>query len=399
MRISKPEITQENGNSIYQVGVDSALGIKTLWYSLHNSFSDLLTHSSDAPLVALLIPAMLMGEDIHIDGTISERLFYNLLRPLQRLLRHVIPSLNEVEIYPENLKCDQLNSALGVATGFSGGIDSYCVLADHVYSDIPESFKVTHLLFNNVGSHTVHVGSHTIGGERLFRERYERLLPVVERIGLPFLIINSNLDIFYGGKIRFQQTHTLRNASVALLLQRGVGRFMYASTFDYSKSFVGSTYDLAYSDTITLPLLSTDAIDIFSVGSEYTRVQKTLRVAELSETYETLDICVNPNNTSGYTNCGKCWKCLRTLTTLEIAGYIERYSSQFDLNAYRTRRNTYFATLIGSHDPLIQEIVKFAEDINYSFPISSRFIGRSGILPVMSLSKRTLRKIRHLFSR
>lgn len=166
------------------------------------------------------------------------------------------------------------NSASGVAIGFSGGIDSYCALADHYYSDIPERFKITHLLFNNVGSHGT-------DGERLFRKRFERLAPSAERIGLPLLMINSNLDSFMPKNLGFQKTHTMRNASVAHLLQGGIGRYMYTSTYKYSDMFIGPTYDTAYSDLATLPLLSTDTLDAFSVGSEYSRVQKTLRVAEL----------------------------------------------------------------------------------------------------------------------
>lgn len=309
-------------------------------------------------------------------------------------MRHIIPSLNQVSIYPENVICEQGKSASGVATGFSGGIDSYCALADHYFSDIPKRFKVTHLLFNNVGSH----GS---GGEQLFRKRFERLIPTAELIGLPFLRIDSNLDLFYGNKLEFQQTHTLRNVSVALLLQGGVGRYLYASTYKYSDAFVGSTYDTAYSDLITLPLLSTDTLDAFSVGSEYSRVQKTLRVAELPVSYGTLDVCVNANNSSSYTNCSECWKCLRTLTTLEIAGYLERYSDSFDLNIYKSQRKAYFATLLGSHDPLLQEVVELANERNYSFPLSSRLVyySYSGLSPIMSFSKRGLRKLNHLTRR
>jgi len=389
MKISKPQIVQENKLIIYRVGVESIKGNETLWYSLHESFGDFLSNSCDAPLVALLLPAMAIGEDIHINGMISERLLYNLSGPFQRLLQHVIPSLRHVKIHPEGVWRGKADPAPGVATGFSGGIDSYCVLADHYYSNILEQFKVTHLLFNNVGSH----GS---GGERLFRERYNRLLPVAELLGLPFLIINSNLDSFYGKRLGFQQTHTLRNASVALLLQGGIGRYMYASGFNYSDAFVGPTYDIAHSDTITLPLLSTDTLDAFSVGSEYTRVEKTLHVAEVHESYRTLDVCVNAHNTGGYTNCSMCWKCLRTLVTFEIAGYLDRYSTSFDLNAYKSQRNKYLAKLLGSHDPLLRELVQFAKERNFSFPISSRGINATGFYQMARLSYRVMRKLKHL---
>lgn len=369
--------------------MESSSGNETLWYSLHEACADLLSNKSDAPLIALLMPAMASGEDIYISGVVSERLIYNLSGPIQNVLQRIIPSLQRVNIYPEEVCPDQRNRPPGVATGFSGGIDSFCILADHHHSDITDQFRITHLLFNNVGSH----GS---GGERLFKERYKRLVPAANLLGLPFLMINSNVDSFYSKQLGYKQTHTLRNVSVALLLQEGIGRYMYASAYGYSEIFIGPTYSLGYSDAITLPLLSTDTLDAFSVGSEYSRVEKTLRVVEAPESHRMLDICVNVNNASGFTNCSTCWKCLRTLATLEIGGHLEHYSSCFDLDAYKGKRIDYFTTLLGSHDPLLKEIVQYAKDRNYPFPVYSRVKHTFRIEPITRSSKRVWRKLKHL---
>ncbi len=210
-------------------------------------------------------------------------------------------------------------------------------------------------------------------------------------------MINSNLDLFYDKSLGFQKKHTMRNASVALL-QGCIGRYMYASLYKYSDVFIGPTYDAAYSDLATLPLLSTDTLDAFSVGSEYSRVQKTLRVAELPDSYGTLDVCVN-DSLSGYVNCSKCWKCLRKLATLEIAGCLDRYSDSFNIYVYKSQRKAYFATLFGSHDPLLREIEELANERNYTFPISSRFLHYSRFFPIMSFSKRGLRKLKDLARR
>ncbi len=386
MRISKPEIVRENRRVVQRTRVQWARGDAGLWYSLDESFSELVSSSSDAALAALLIPAMAAGEDIEVAGTISERLLYNLSRPLQRVFRHVIPALRPVAIRADEVAGGRASPAAGVATGFSGGIDSYCVLADHHYStEVPARFKVSHLLFNNVGSHAT--------GEPLFEQRHERLRPAVERLGLPFVVVNSNLSSFYDEDFSFQQTHTPRNASVALLLQGGIGRFLYASAYAYPDAFVGPSYDMAYSDTVTLPLLSTESLDAFSVGSEYTRVEKTLRVAELPDSHATLDVCANAQYAGGYANCSTCWKCLRTLATLEIAGRLERYTASFDLDAYRRHRREYFSTLLASRDPLLREIVEFAAQRGYSLPISSRLAHATRVDRVAGLAKRVVRKL------
>ncbi len=385
MKIGKPQFRQENNKIFYQVVVESTEGAQVLWYSLDEAFSHLISEACDAALVALLIPAMAIGEDIYVKGLISEKLLYNLSGPIQKILQIIIPTLKKVKIYAEEVTTT-CGRAPGVATGFSGGIDSYCVLADHHYAnDVPGSFKLSHLLFNNVGSHGK-------GGEPLFEERYKRLLPVTKKIGLPFVMVNSNLGTFYGGGLHFQQTHTLRNASVSLLLQGGVGRFMYASAVDYTKVFVGKTNCIAYSDTVTLPLLSTESIAAISVSSEYSRIEKTLRVTEVSDSFDSLDVCVNDyKSDDGYINCSTCWKCLRTLAALDVAGALSNYSKVFNLNDYEKIRNSYLANLPGNHDPLVREIYTYAKERNWQFPLSARFIHFLKLQPALELSKR-LRK-------
>lgn len=358
MRIGRPEITRQNGEIIYCVHVQFAKGVSTLWYRLGEQFEDLVTDFSDSPLVALLIPAMLNGEDIYITGTISEKLHYNLSGSYQKLLQLIIPSLHRIRIYPNDVQSGVTHGS-GVATGFSGGIDSFCVLADHYYSDIQKGFKLTHLLFNNVGSHC--------GGEKQFDERCARLKPFVDRIGLPFIKINSNVSAFYRKDFDFLQTHTPRNVSAALLIQKGIRRYMYASGYDYTNTFVGITDDIAYSDTITLPILSTEILDIFSSGSEYTRVEKTLRVANIPDSYSTLDVCIIDKGR----NCSTCHKCMRTLVTLDIAGFLDRYSSSFDLNTYKRKRSVYFGKVLKSNEPLLHEIAQFAKQRGFLFPRSS----------------------------
>lgn len=365
MKISKPQIISKNEQVFYRVNVESVKGKETLWYSLDQSFGDLVSTSCDAALVALLIPAMANGEDIQVEGPLSERLFINLAKRYQVLLQRILPTLKQVKINAKDISSGHVSRATGVATGFSGGIDSYCALADYYFADVSHGFKITHLLFNNVGS-------HGRGGEQLFQERYKRLLPITESLGLPFLLINSNLPSFYDKEMAFQKTASARNVSVALLLQRGIGRYMYASSNHYNNLYNYEELD-AY-DTVILPLLSTESLDAFSIGSEYTRVEKTTKVAEIPESYRSLDVCANPFNTSGYINCSTCYKCRRTLATLEIAGLLERYSGVFDNDAYRKSKPFYFATLPTHRSALARELMQFARQRNYSQPILSHLI-------------------------
>lgn len=361
MKISKPRILENQKTVSYTVDVEYKNNISQLWYRLPKEYSHFVSNSSDAPLVALLIPAMAAGEDIYLDGTVSNKLLFNLSTSYQALLQHIIPWLARINIHPQGSYSQESTSGY-VATGFSAGVDSFCTVADHIYGGVQDGYKLSHFLFHNVGSH-----GNGAKGEQLFWDRFNKLYSVTSEMGIPFIWINSNLDSFYSDQLYFQQTHTPRNVSVSLLLQKGISKYLYSSTFTYPQLFVGRTYDTAYTDPIGLPLLSNENLEAISVGSHYSRFEKTNRVSKVSISYYSLDVCVEGNMVG---NCSKCWKCLRTLLTLEILGSLELYSKCFDLNVYEKHRTDFIVKVLRSKDPLLREIIHFAHTRNFIIPLN-----------------------------
>lgn len=387
MIISEPTISQKGEKVFYRTQVTATSGKRDLWYSVDKKYGDMLSDSADAALLALLFPAMVRGENIEIKASISERLYYNLSKSAQVVLQSIFPKLHKINIKPRELS-DSHQQSQGVATGFSGGIDSFCVLADHYYSDsVPDGFRLTHLLFNNVGSHGA-------GGESLFNKRFSRLQSLAEKIGLPILAINSNMDSFYYDLgYAFVDTHTPRNVSVAHLLKGGIGRYYYASTHDYT-AIGTSGGKMPQCEPFLLPLFSTKTMDVIASGSEYTRVEKTLKVAEIEDSYDLLDICIKAKQAEKVdaVNCSTCSKCMRTLLTLEIAGLLDRYDRMFDLELYRSQRYKFIATILENEDPLslTDDILSFVEQRNFQLPLSSRFYGYTGLHKLFPYYERAL---------
>lgn len=363
MRIGKPRIVEEGDLVRLSACVEYGHEKQDLWYSVERPFAELLCgEAADPFVVGLLLPAMYSGEEVVVEGEMSEKLYCSLQRGFQAVVCTIMPSLRSVVIRPNTIQPAR-GIGEGVATGFSGGVDSFCVLADYWYSPPCPAFRITHLLYHNVGSHGVR-------GRELFTERFERLRPFAEELGLPFVAVDSNLDEFYKvTRLSFQQTHTVRNVSAALALQGGIGKYLYASAFAYPLCFVGKTYDIAYADPILLPLLSTEVLEPISVGGEYSRVEKTLRVANIPDSYLWLDVCARGTNAG---NCSTCWKCLRTELTLEIAGKLDLYRRVFDLRGYQRRRAYYIGQVLSKHDPLVLEIRDFAKANDFRFPLRSR---------------------------
>lgn len=374
MIISQPRLKKENGIIRYCVTIEDKYKSRDLWYSVDECHRTLLTEKLDAFLIGLIIPAMFSGEDIYIKGKVSRKLLHNAHGPLQEMLKVIIPSLQSIKIEAQEVVTSCNTKDSGVATGFSAGIDSFSVLADYYYSN-NDFNNLTHLLFNNVGSHGK-------GGDELFNNRFNKLKKITNIIGLPLIKVNSNLDSFYNETLYFKQTHTLRNASVALLLQNGISSFMYASAYHFKDCTINKSNDTSKSDPISLPLMSTNDMDLISVGNEYTRADKTKMVSQISDSYEFLDVCISHRDRK-FINCGKCSKCLRTLVTLEIYGALIKYSKVFDINAYRKKRTIYLMLLLGKRDPMSLEILELAKTNNFSFPVislSGYYLGISHLL-------------------
>jgi hypothetical protein len=264
----------------------------------------------------------------------------------------------------------------GVATGFSAGVDSFAVLAEHHFASVAPRLRLTHLAFFNVGA----MGSGDSGRNEFERLR-ESLVPVTDRIGLPFVAVDSNLDDFYP-EMLFVQSHGPRNLAAAALLQGGISRYYMAGSFAYPHIGVHSAGTSAQADPIATPLLVNRQFHPISHGDRLSRTQKTLLIAELPVARESLTVCtgVAPDGR----NCSTCHKCLRTALTLEIAGHLDAFSERFDLDAYRDVRGRFVDRVLTMDEPYHLEIRELANRIGYPLP-SAR----------SALVRRAVRGLRH----
>jgi hypothetical protein len=364
---------QHNGCVKLQAQVEYENKNNLLWYTFDDSVAEYLTDEvHDGFLVGLLPLAMKTGEDIIVKGAISERLFYNLSNYYVEILTRIIPSFKKVKIIPESLSDgSRIPSQGGVITGFSAGIDSFCTIYDHFLESTPSNYKITHLLFNNVGSHGEF---DAIKAESVFLSRYELIKGFAKESKLPFIRVNSNLSDLL--KMNFQQTHVPRNVSSVLMLQKLIGKYYYASTYRYEDSFVGKTYDMAYSDPFAVHLLSTEKLECISSGCQHSRVVKTERVSNVPSSRDWLNVCVSPKEDGS--NCSTCWKCNRTLITFEILGVIDSYKNVFDLGKWKWSKKWYIPEVIlnsKNKDPLVAEIRLLARNKNYTFTWKQKVFG------------------------
>ncbi|WP_173921750.1 hypothetical protein [Agromyces sp. Marseille-P2726] len=371
MRIGPPKMTKSGDRIRWAVVVDGKSELpEQLWFEVSDSHEGLITERADPAVIGLLIPAMLHGESIEIDGQVTDELLHSLTHGYQQILATVLSRVREISIDAHSV-LRPAPPAAGVATGFSAGVDSFAVLAEHHYSPVPPGLRLTHLTLFNVGA----TGSGN-AGRRDFERLHELLSPTTEQIGLPLVAVDSNLDDFYPSNF-FRQSHGPRNLAAAALLMGGIGRYLAAGSYAFRDLGVFASPTTGHADSIATPLLVNSQFHPSSHGDRLTRAQKTVLIAGIPAARQSLNVCTwLPAHGR---NCSTCYKCLRTQLTLEIAGQLDAYSERFDLDAYRAVRGKFIDRVITINEPYHIEIREFAADLGYSLPSGwSAVVRRAG---------------------
>lgn len=353
-------------------------GEEELWFSLPNKYDGYICKDQmDGFLVGMLYPAMHYGENIYIDGRISEKLIFNLNNYVIPLLLSFSESLKKIKVTARETSIRRFNGE-GVGMGFSAGIDSFCTFYDrHVLEGMP-AYKINSLLFFNVGSHGdwLHTES-TEYTKNKFRTRYLEIKKFTDEINIDFIDIDSNLHFYHHWW--HSNSHSLKAASAILLLQRYYSKYYYpsagldyAGTLSFSENY--RNFDIgAYCDPILLPLLSTESLDFISDGCAYTRSQKLLHILNYEPVSRYLNVCVG--DVDQWANCSTCGKCLRTLLTLDITDNLNKFYKIFDVNKYKGKRDSYIKSQIeeAATDPFASDNINLAKKLGFKLP-SIRYV-------------------------
>lgn len=363
LTIHHPEIVETNVGAKLQAAFEVDGKREILWYEVESKYQEYLTvERSDAFVVGLFLLAFEKGYDIHVLGSISERLYYTLnmyLLPLTAEVR----SFKSIKIHCDNIESEPLPTAGGVGTGLSCGVDSFSTIASHLSEDCPDDFKITHFTFYNVGSNGM------LGGEKarsLFKKRLEVVKACAEEIGKDLITIDSNLSEVL--QMNFYETHSYRNVSATLVLQKLFGVYYYSSAYAL-KYFELKPKSCGHYDIFNMNMLSTGSTEFFSTNPYETRVDKTRLISEYKPAAKHLNVCTVSSD-----NCGGCEKCVRTLLTLEIQGKFNEFSPVFNLDNYNKRREKYIAKILSykESDDYMKEIYDEMVSLDFKIPTYSR---------------------------
>lgn len=256
-----------------------------------------LSLNDNVKLVSNVFPCMEKGLSLPFGSNTSHRLLNNLV-DLQDILTSWEPKLSRTNLPEEKPTSSNNIPSKGVATFFSGGLDSFYTLVKHK----PE---ITHLIF-------VHGFDIALSNQKLLTASSDNIKKIAEKFGIELIEVETNLGDVYKSIVKWQLAHGAALATIGHLLSNHLSKIYIPSSFTYSDLFPWGTHP------ILDPLWGSENLSFKNDGGEATRVEKSKLVATEDVALDTLRVCYK--QVDGKYNCGKCEKCIRTLLNFTAIG-------------------------------------------------------------------------------
>lgn len=326
----------------------------------------------DAHAVALLVPAMIRGVPLVIEGDVDEMLLESLRGLVQKALRLMAPGWAQVPIEaaarPAALVTDWTR---GAATAVSGGIDSMHLIRHRLLAAaVPEPLRVRVFVHHHVGAHD--------DDQALFVERYDHARRIADRLGIPIVGARCDLDAAYRG-LKFIHGVTPRNVAASLSLDHLFTAFHAASTEPIGERPVMNRMGgISILDALLLPLFNTTRVSWLPFGGDSTRLRKSAEVIADDRLCADLNVCIRGDRrTRAALNCGRCYKCARVLLHAEAAGRFDAVAGTFDVAGFRRGLGHSVGRLLRSAllprcNPNDVDLLQYLHARGYPFPAWAR---------------------------
>ena len=373
MIVSNLRIENKNQRSYLIADVECGFSDeKELWFSLdcneRHMFSD---DVYDAFMLAALFPCMYYNEPIVIKGLVSKELYYNLVRYVYSIIQAFRPEMHRIDITVDGFAVAKQIKEKVVGTGFSGGVDSFFTIVQHLISEQEDDYRLNHLFFFNLGQYGNPSKPDTF--ERAYN-RYLFCKKSTDEIGLPYTFMDTNLFAFY--RPEWEHLSDELNRAVAVFsIQRVCNIFYMPSAHTYAQHEIfpaNHNADLAsFAEHMLTPLLCTESCKNVLDGAQFTRIEKLELIRDYIPAQKYLNVCTNISD--GYTdgnNCSCCGKCQRTICELDLLGLADQFSSVFDFEMWRKKKYAFLcATLVNSKKDIYGfEIIQLAKSKGIRIP-------------------------------
>ncbi|WP_143322699.1 hypothetical protein [Candidimonas nitroreducens] len=270
----------------------------------------------DGFLFAVIFEAMMIGEPLHVHGSVSAKALKNAALYCEAWANMLPADYHAIEITADTIVDDRAAlTALDdrAVSAFSGGLDGIFTALRHKQRDLKAG---SHDLDAVVMVHGLDVPHTEIEG---FERLQKRVKPLLDLLGLPVITVWTDFR-----PLNRQTWGMSFSAQLSACLHLMSGMYRYA--------LVGSSEP--YSD-IVLPwgsnpatdyLLSGASMEIVHDGAGYTRTEKVARIARNHVATACAKFCWEGEPDR---NCGRCEKCIRTRFNF-LAAVGDPYPACFD---------------------------------------------------------------------
>ncbi len=302
VRISTPRYGRtENGEELAaSVAIDGREW--QLWYRTRDGP---IADGADPFLTLALLPAMRIGARVRVETPVSPRLLLGIER-IKAIFRQRDPSLSDAPVEADSWTDEGYAPGdRGVASMFSGGVDSFFTL----YENLDEIDDI------------VFVHGFDIALDRAWlRRRSSRLFSqVATGLDKRLVQVETNLRAFTNHYADWNlHMHGPAIASVAHVLAPRCRKVLVPGEI---ASRPGLVVPPMASSWETDPLWSTEGVDIVHHGHQQTRLAKVGAIGGHELVHRALRVCWE--NKRGAYNCAECSKCLRVMAMLRACGQLD----------------------------------------------------------------------------
>jgi len=198
-----------------------------------------------------------------------------------------------------------------VCQAFSGGVDSFHTLREHLPSRTGHPLTVTHAMM-------VHGYDVPLSDIKTFDSMSAAYGPLLQEMGVSLIYVSTNIREVTG-RLNWEMTHGSALAFAGLALGPKIGSFIISSTCSYGDLIPWG------SDPRSDHWLSGADTEIMHFGAHLMRSEKLIALTDWAPIRKGLRVCWE--KPSGINNCCRCGKCLRTMMILKIKGVLDDFET------------------------------------------------------------------------
>ena len=317
MKLNKITKKNTDGRVILSAEIQSENfpGIKSVFFSYPEKYQEYIPVNADPFFPAMLIPAMLMKEELEIIPPLSSKLYDN-QSVIQDIFTVWFPEkFTRVKVLVNEIAKEPHIKPSRNAVFFSLGVDSmYSMLKYLPENNPPKGKDMNSLIYMKGLELPLSIYSKGQGSKVI-----ERIKQLAEHYNLELIAGETNLrDVF---PINWEDHYFGPGlAATALSLSNGFKNIFIPSSYSYANIFPVPSSPLIDS------YWSNEKTNIIHDGAEKDRAEKIAGTI-INDPFALNNLRVCVDNEGGDYNCGRCWKCIRTMTTLEILDQLKSSAS------------------------------------------------------------------------